>query len=156
MPKMNRLSAALLVVAMLVLQLPVSAHTRKGDKLLAQGKAAEAKGELDKALQFFEAAVAEDPTDPAYLLNTRRVRFLAADKHVKDGQKIREDGHLADALTEFQRAYAIDPSSTLALQEIRRTKEMIERERRKANGQPEQEAPNPGLTPAELAQHEES
>jgi general secretion pathway protein D len=156
MPKMNRLSAALLVVAVLVLQLPVSAHTRKGDKLLAQGKAAEAKGELDKALQFYEAAVAEDPTDPAYLLNTRRVRFLAADKHVKDGQKIREDGHLADALTEFQRAYAIDPSSTLALQEIRRTKEMIERERRKASGQPEQEAPNPGLTPAELAQHEES
>jgi general secretion pathway protein D len=156
MPKMNRLSAALLVVVMLGVQMPVSARTRKGDKLLAQGKAAEAKGELDKALQTYEAALAEDPTDPAYLLYARRVRFLASEKHIKDGQKIRSDGHLTDALVEFQRAYAIDPASTLAQQEIRRTKEMIERERRKANGQPEEEPPNPGLTPSEVAQHEEN
>jgi general secretion pathway protein D len=156
MPKMNRLSAALLVVAMLGTQLPVSARTRKGDKLLAQGKAAEAKGELDKALQIYESALNEDPTEPAYLLNARRTRFLASERHVKDGQKIRADGHLTDALVEFQRAYAIDPASTLAQQEIRRTKEMIERERRKANGQPEEEPNNPGMTPAEVAQHEEN
>jgi general secretion pathway protein D len=152
---MNRLGAAVVLVAMLSSQVPVSARTRKGDKLLAEGKAAEAKGEADKALQLYEAALAEDPTDPAYLLNTRRMRFLAAEKHVKDGQKIRADGHLSDALIEFQRAYATDPSSSLAQQEIRRTKEMIERERRKAAGQPDQPdqpPPNPGLTPAESAQ----
>ena len=151
---MNRLGAAFLLLVVLTSQVPVSARTRKGDKLLAQGKAAEAKGELDKALQLYESALQEDPTDPAYLLNSRRVRFLAAERHIKDGQKIRADGHLSDALTEFQRAYATDPASSLAQQEIRRTKEMIERERRKAAGQPEQpaEAPNPGLTPAEAAQ----
>jgi general secretion pathway protein D len=154
MSKISRLGAVLLVLAAVAVQVPVSARTRKGDKLLAQGKAAEAKGELDKALQLYEAALTEDPTDPAYLLNTRRVRFIAAEKHIKEGQRIRSDGHLTDALTEFQRAYAIDPSSPIAQQEIRRTKEMIEREKRKAAGIPEQEAADPGLTPSEQAQHE--
>jgi general secretion pathway protein D len=152
---MNRLGAVLTVLALIFAQIPVSARTRKGDKLLAQGKAAEAKGELDKALQLYEAALADDPTEPAYLLNTRRVRFDASAKHVKEGQKIRSDGHLADALVEFQRAYAIDPSSPVAQQEIRRTKEMIERERRKAAGLPEDEPSNPGLTPTEQSQKDE-
>jgi general secretion pathway protein D len=155
MPRMNRFSTGLLIIALFAIQMPVAAHTRKGDKILAQGKALEARGELDKALQLFESALSEDPSDPAYLLNTRRMRFLAAERHVKDGQKIRSDGRLSDALVEFQRAYAIDPASALALQEVRRTKEMILRENRKASGQPEDQ-PVAGLTPAELARHEES
>jgi general secretion pathway protein D len=153
---MNRLGSTFLVLVMVVVQVPVSARTHKGDKLIAQGRALEARGELDKALQMYESALAEDPADPSYLLNTRRVRFSAAEKHVKDGQKIRADGHLADALTEFQRAYAIDPSSPVAIEEIRRTKQMIEREKRKAAGLPEQEPESPGMTPAEVAQHEQN
>jgi general secretion pathway protein D len=153
---MNRLGAAFLLFAVLGTQVPVSARTRKGDKLLAEGKAAEAKGDLDKALQLYESALSEDPMDAAYLLNTRRLRFVASEKHVKDGQRIRSEGHLVEALTEFQRAYTIDPSSPVALQEIRRTKDMIERERRKAAGLPEQEAANPGLTPSEVAQKDET
>jgi general secretion pathway protein D len=155
MPRINRLGAAFLVFTLLSVQVPVFGHTRKGDKLLAEGKAAEAKGDLDKALQLYEAALAQDPAEPAYLLNARRVRFLDSERHVKEGQKIRSDGHLSDALIEFQRAYAIDPSSPIALQEIRRTKEMIEREKRKAAGLPEVEPPNPGMTPSEFAQHEQ-
>ncbi len=145
-----------MVLAMLGTQLPLSARTRKGDKFLAQGKLAEAKGDLDEALKFYEEALAEDPTDPAYLLYTRRERFLDAEKHIKNAQRIRSTGKLDEALAEFQHAYAIDPSSVLAQQEIRRTREMIEREKRKASGQPEEMPINLCLTPAEVAQHDEN
>src|SRR5260370_1087025 len=101
MAQMNRLGLFLIFLAMLTVENPVSARTRKGDKLLAQGHFAESRGELDKALELDEAALAEDPSDPSYMLETRRVRFNAAEKHIKDGQKIRNEGRLEDALAEF-------------------------------------------------------
>ena len=135
---------------------PIEARTRKGDKFLAQGKAAELRGELDKALEFEENALSEDPSDPLYQLEIRHTRFNAAAKHLKTGQKIRSEGNLTEALTEFNRAYAIDPASPIAQQEIRRTKAMMERER-KRDAQPlDPSAPPPdpedrGLTPAQAA-----
>jgi general secretion pathway protein D len=160
MSKMKRLGAPFLVIVLVCGQWPLSARTKKGDRYLGEGRAAEARGELDKALKDFELAVDEDPTDPTYLLNVRRTRFLAADRHVKDGQKIRKEGRLNDAIVEFQRAYAIDPSLPIAQEEIRRTREMMERERRKAAGLPDQDAEKDsdtsGLTPAELAKKDQA
>ena len=63
-----------------------------------------------------------------------------------------QQGKLEEALAEFQKAYAIDPSSAIAEQELKRTKEMIEREKN-----PQGRASTPeerGLTPAEKAQKE--
>ena len=134
----------------------MEARTRKGDKFLAQGKAAEVRGELDKALEFEENALGEDPSDPLYQLEIRRTRFNAAAKHLKTGQKIRSEGNLTEALTEFNRAYAIDPASPIAQQEIRRTKAMMEREK-KRDAQPQDPTalpPDPedrGLTPAQAS-----
>ena len=134
----------------------MEARTRKGDKFLAQGKAAEVRGELDKALEFEENALGEDPSDPLYQLEIRRTRFNAAAKHLKTGQKIRSEGNLTEALTEFNRAYAIDPASPIAQQEIRRTKAMMERERKRDAQPQDPTAPPPdpedrGLTPAQAA-----
>jgi general secretion pathway protein D len=160
MSRMKRLGAPFLVWVLVCGQLPMSARTKKGDRFLGEGRTAEARGELDKALKSFESAVDEDPSDPTYLISVRRARFAASEKHIKDGQKIRTEGRLTDAVVEFQRAYAIDPSSPVAQQEIRRTREMMEREKRKAAGQPEQEPDKDtdtrGLTPAELAKKEQS
>ena len=44
------------------------ARTRKGDKLLKDGKAAEAASDFDKALELYEQALQEDPTDGQYQL----------------------------------------------------------------------------------------
>ena len=132
---------------------PAGARTRKGDRFLAQGRAAEELGDFDKALDFDQQALTEDPTDTLYKLETRRVRFKAGEKHIKHAQSIRTEGQLAEALAEFQKAYAIDPSSPLAAQEINRTKDMIERERRKGqpNAPPLADAtPDRGLTPAQM------
>src|SRR5436309_6209617 len=118
----NRLTALIALVALLSASLPpLSARTRKGDKLLAKGRDAENRQQYDQALEFYEQALSEDPADSSYQLATRRVRFQAGQLHVDQGQKLRSKGDPDGALAEFEKAYAIDPSSTIAEQEIRRT-----------------------------------
>jgi general secretion pathway protein D len=157
MPKMNRLAvlAAACGLVFLAITVPLAfASNKKGDKFLDQGRAAETAREYDKALDFYEKAVAADPRDTGYILALRRVRFAAGQSHVDAGQKLRREGNLEGALAEFQRAFAIDPASTIAEQEMRRTNTMIEREKAKkedpnaAAATPPNEA---GLTPAEMA-----
>lgn len=128
---------------------PLLARTRKGDKFLAQGRAAEAKMEWDQALLYYEQALSEDPTDAAYIMVMRKARFQAGQLHVDIGQRLRNDGKLVEAMAEFQKAYAIDPSSMIAEQEIRRTQEMIDMQRRK-EAKPE----DAGLSPAQIIRRE--
>jgi general secretion pathway protein D len=138
--------AALCVVSVL------DARNRKGDKFLKEGQAAEVRNQWETALDLYEKAMLEDPADPAYIMAARRVRFQASMARVDAGQKLRAQGQLDAALNEFQRAYAIDPSSAIAEQEIKRTKEMIDRER--APGGQASTPEERGLTPAEKAQQE--
>ena len=105
----------------------VLAANRKGDKLLNDARQEEAKGNLDHALQLAGQALEQDPSDPGYQLEVRRVRFEAGEMHVKNGQKLRNEGKLSEALAEFEKAYGTDPASDIALQEIKRTREMIQR-----------------------------
>ncbi len=160
MRRFNQILAPCLVFLLLAPSTPLYARTRKGDKFLAQAKTAETRSDYDKALGFAEQAAAEDPTDAAYMIELRRLRFLASTYHVKQGQKIRSAGKIEEALAEFQKAYGIDPSSDIAVQEIQRTKAMIERNKNAANPEAAAKpAPPPGgltedeksLTPADLA-----
>jgi general secretion pathway protein D len=147
----KKLAVLLLAVALLG-PLAANAKTRKGEKLVSQGRTAEAKKQYDEALDFYEQALSEDPSDIGYQLAMRRVRFQAGQAHVDRGLKLRLDGKTAAALAEFEKAYAIDPSSGIAEQEIRRTREMIERDKKgpESGVKPEDH----GLTPTEVARHE--
>src|SRR5467141_4413249 len=81
----------------------------------------------------------------------RRARFQAGQAHVERGLKLRGDGKTAEALAEFEKANAIDSSSTIAEQETRRTRAILEREKKQAltpEGVKQEEI---GLTPAEIA-----
>jgi general secretion pathway protein D len=138
------------ILALAAVLSPAEARTRKGDRLLNQGREAEVRKEYDRALELFEQALSEDPGDPAYQLAMRRARFQAGQKHVELGLRLRRDGKLAEALAEFEKGYAIDPSSMLAEQEVRRTRAMIERNER-GGVAPEDRA----LTPAEVAKKEQ-
>lgn len=134
----------------------LSAKTKAGEKLIKEGGEAEARKEYDKALESYEKAYAADPKDPAYQMAVRRMRFQAATAHVSIGQKIRAAGNLEESLNEFQKAYATDPSLAIAEQEIRRTKDMIEREKKKKPVEPGA-ATTPedrGLTPSQKAAKE--
>jgi general secretion pathway protein D len=127
------------------------ARTRKGDKLLAEGQKAEQRKELDKALDLYEQALVEDPNDAGYQLAARRVRFAASEAHLGLGQKARADGALEQALAEFQKAYAIDPSSMIAEQELKRTLEMMERNKKDAANGSKLSAEEQAMTPVDLA-----
>jgi general secretion pathway protein D len=130
---------------------PLQARNRRGDRFMREGKLAEANRHWDEALDFYEKALAEDPTDPAYQMSVRRVRFQAGQKHVEDGLKLREQGKIEEAAAEFQRAYAMDPSSSIAAAELKRTLRMIQEARKKAAGG---ETDQPAQTPAEEAREQ--
>src|SRR6185436_190657 len=148
----KKIATLTLLVALLApLTAPLSARTKKGDKLLEAGRAAEIRKQFDGALELFEQALSEDPADSGYQLAMRRTRFQAGQAHVERGLKLRADRHTAEALAEFEKAYAIDPSSTIAEQEIRRTRAILEREKKQALS-PEGAKPDErGLTSVEIA-----
>jgi general secretion pathway protein D len=130
----------------------LEARSKKGDKNFAQGRDAEDRNDYEKALEYYEKALSEDPKDTAYLLATRRVRFMAAQTMVSKGVKMRGDGKVAEALELFMRAYSIDPSSSIAEQEIRRTKAMLDRDKKKGAQLSEEER---RMTPSQLARKED-
>jgi general secretion pathway protein D len=103
---------------------------RKGDKFLKLARQAEARKEFELALDYYTKAMDLDPTDPAYEVGVRRMRFQAGQVHVNKGQQLRDSGQLEAAVSEFQKAFAIDPGSAIAIQEMRRTMEMIERNKK--------------------------
>ena len=127
----------------------VEAKTRKGEKLLKAGQAAQARGDWDKALDLYEQAVDTDPGELGYLVPMRKARFEAGQVHVKAGQKLRTEGKLEEAVQEFQRALIADPSSSIALQEIKRIQEML-----RAPAKIGAKADERGLSPAELSRRQ--
>jgi general secretion pathway protein D len=126
------------------------ARNRKAEKLVKEGRAAEARKDWDKALELYDQALALDPADAGYQLLARRTRFYAGQAHVDAAEKLRDEGKLEEALAEFQRALFIDPASSIALQEIKRTHEMIQKEK----GAPAPKQSERGLTPAQKARRE--
>ncbi|HVN07251.1 MAG TPA: cohesin domain-containing protein [Bryobacteraceae bacterium] len=130
--------------------IPAAGRTRKGDRFLAEGKAHEARKEWDAALDSFEKALAQDPSEVGYQIEVDHTRFQASQAHVGQGLKARKAGQLGQALMEFEKAYGIDPSSSVAEQEIQTTREMIEREKKKGD-----KSDTRSLTPAEFTRKEE-
>ncbi len=142
---------AIAVLTLAALSPSLEARTRKGDKLLAEGRKAEIRKDWEKALEYYEGALAEDPGDAGYQLAVRRVRFQAAQAWVNEGQKLRSEGNLEEALARFQRAFMTDPSSAIAQQELQLTLDLIELDKRRPQPiKPEER----GLTPIERARRE--
>src|ERR1022692_3923788 len=150
MPFFNRLTAVMVAAAMLVPMAPLQAHSRKGDRYLAEGRAHEEKKEWDAALEAYDKALSEDPAEMVYQMASQKARMQAAQAHVERGLKIRSSGQLGEGLLEFQKAYAINPGSSVAEQELIRTQEMIQRERQRVQESGRETAPEQrGLTPLE-------
>ncbi|HEY7391628.1 MAG TPA: hypothetical protein VH640_24145, partial [Bryobacteraceae bacterium] len=151
----NRLTAVFLTAILIGPVAPLQAKTRKGDKYLAEGRVHEVKKEWDEALAQYENALSEDPADVVYQMAAQKARFQAAQAHLDQGLRVREQGQLGEALLEFQKAYGLNPGSSSAEQEIRRTQEMIQRERQRVlqTGK-EASAEERALTPVEQAKKE--
>jgi general secretion pathway protein D len=146
----NQLRGLALFAAALLLPVnSLDAHTRQGDKYLKLGREAEARKDYDKAIEYYDKAVHEDPQDAGYQMGSRRAHFAASQVHVQEGLKLKKAAELEKALVEFQRAFTVDPSSAIALQELKETSAMLD-EQRKSNLPPGQVP----LSPVEKARKE--
>ena len=151
----NRLTAIVLTAVLLGPMLPLEAKTKKGDKFLAEGRVHEQKKEWDAALEAYDKALSEDPADIVYQMASTKVHFQAAQSHIDKGLKLRSAGQLGEALLELQKAYAINPGSAAAVQEIRRTTDMIERERKRVEETGKESTPKErAMTEGEKAKKE--
>lgn len=155
----NRLGVIIAVAGVLgSMAVSLDAHTKKGDKFLKQGRKAQLAKDWDTALDFYEKALDEDPSDIAYRMVVRRTRFQVGQMHLTKGRELRRQGKLDAALAEFQKSYTVDPSSSVAEQELRRTYQMIKRrEEEKKRGKSKAKGETGetiGLTPAERAWRE--
>ncbi len=101
------------------------ARTKQGDKYLKEAQKAEYRQDWDRAVEYYQMAVDEDPRDTSYIIGMRRTRFQGAQEHVKNGLTLRKQGNMAEAIAEFQRAILMDPASGIALQELKRTEDML-------------------------------
>lgn len=101
----------------------VQAKGQSAKKLYKEGRAAEARNDIETAYQDYYQAYQKKPQDLRYKTAYERVRFDAAALHVSRGEKLRSQGDTTGALTEFLRALQIDPSNDLARQEIRETRQ---------------------------------
>jgi tetratricopeptide (TPR) repeat protein len=110
MLRFNRFLAILMTCVMVGPMLPLEAKTRKGDKYLAEGRAHEDKKEWDAALEDYEKALSEDPSDLNYQMAAQKARFEDSSMHVSNGIKVRAQGQLGEALLEFQRVLPSIPA----------------------------------------------
>ena len=127
----NLRGIAVVMAAILILPAgSLEARTKKGDKLVKLALNAEAVKDYDKALDYYQQALSQDPKDPGYQLGARRMRFLAGQTHVEAGIRLRNSGQLEQALVEFQRAYSLDPGSAIAAQEIREVSDALDQKKK--------------------------
>lgn len=134
----NRLRAVVpfCIALLLVPADGLQARTHKGDKLMKLGEKAEARKDYAAALDYYQQALATDPSETIYELAARRARFEAGEQHVEAGKKLLNQQELDAALAEFQKAFAADPSSMVALQDIQQTKDLIAQKQKAPNEKP--------------------
>lgn len=140
-------SRLLLCCLVAVLVLPTDGSTKKGDHFVKLAQKAEADKEFDKALDYYQQALATDPKDAGYIMAEQRARTSVANWHIQRGKDLLNQQKLNEALIEFESALLADPSSQIAVQEVRQTSVMVkEKALAPAN--------TPILTPAERARQE--
>ena len=134
-----------LCVCLLLAVSGLEAKTSAGDKWLLEGRKHESRKEYDAALELYSKALTDDPAEIVYMIAVARVRFAAAQMHVRAGLKLRSEGRLEEALAEFETAQRIGDGTAIAGQEAAATRAMI------AHPEP---AELRGLTPVERMRKE--
>ena len=127
----NRLTAVVLTAALLGPMLPLEARTKKGDKFLAEGRVHEQKKEWDAALEAYEKALSEDPADILYQMAVRRRRASRPPRSTSTRASSSAPGATGRGAARIPEGLRDQSRLRRRRQEIRRTQEMIERERKR-------------------------
>ncbi len=143
---MNRLTHwGFSLTAFCLLAATQHAWAQSAGKLFNQGRAAEARDDVETAYNDYARAYQKKPAEEKYKISYERLRLDAGAAHVKQGERLRDQGDNVGALTEFLRALEIDPSNELASQDIRVTRDKID-------GEPGATQPETAMAPTERKQ----
>ncbi len=74
----------------------------------------------DKAIEYYERAILEDPSNSYYRLGLVRARVSASTFHWTEARKLAIDDQVDEALAEYDQALSYDPDNRLILNEARR------------------------------------
>ncbi len=74
----------------------------------------------DKAIEYYERAILEDPSNSYYRLGLVRARVSASTFHWTEARRLAIDDKVDEALAEYGRALSYDPDNRLILNEARR------------------------------------
>jgi general secretion pathway protein D len=124
----NMTNWRILLVSVLVVGSCLPGYADRASSAYKRGVKAEVQNDYDRAFEAFKEAHEAKPKDSKYAQAYIRLRFYAANEHVRAGQFQRDGGKLTEALAEFERAVAIDGSSFMAQQEVRRTTDMLRKQ----------------------------
>jgi general secretion pathway protein D len=91
-----------------------------------EGRQAELEKDYERALGYYQEALAQEPGQTEYQLKVEQMRFSAAFEHFEEGRRAMERGEYDFARGEFLRAGELDPSHDLARDELARVEELIE------------------------------
>lgn len=84
------------------------------------GNEAELNKSWDKAIQYYEKAVQENPKEYAYRLALTRVKYSASLAHLQEARRLAAQDNKEGALKECEKALSYDPGNRGILDEIRR------------------------------------
>jgi general secretion pathway protein D len=108
-----------------------------------KGLDAQAAGDLDEALRYFQEAFKSEPSNASYKVSLEQSRFEASQKHVQQGIRLREQGQMEAAAHEFELALTQSSSNTIAVQELEKTRLKMSAERESAATRPATNGPKP-------------
>ena len=87
----------------------------------------------DKAIQYYEKAILEDPDNSTYRLDLTRAKILASYNHVYQARNLVSAGEKEEALAEYQKALAYTPNNRAILAEA----QLLTEEKKEPISQPE-------------------
>jgi len=99
---------AFLSIVMLILLLSGCSLFNQNYKLATE---AAANKNWDEAIEYYEKAILEDPSNAAYRLALTRAKILASYSHVFKARNLAAAGKKEEALAEYQKALSYDPKN---------------------------------------------
>jgi len=104
-------------------------------RLYQQAKKAEAEERFDDAYAAYSSALHARPEEVIYREGAERMRFAAADAHVRNGEKALASGNTTEALRLFLRALDYDAGNARARQDLNQAKALLRAADRARDGE---------------------
>ncbi len=91
-----------------------------GPHYFQTGNEAEINKEWDRAIEYYEKAIAEKPSEYAYKMSLLRVRLSASMFYLRSARNFVVQGSIDEALKDYKKALVYDPQNRSIFEEMRR------------------------------------